>query len=100
MTRERITFMTLRAFLEPETPISNRYRAAVGFHGDPIDPMSFPDRARAETWILGALREERDTHLEDQGIDPMEDPTHCLLRDCKSLVEALRFLPEMTIEAA
>lgn len=90
--RELVRFMTLRATWEPETPTSNRYGAAVGFHGDPIDSMSFPNRAKAESWILSAIREELDTHLEDQGIDPVEDPLRMALRNCETLEAAASVL--------
>ena len=74
--RETINFLTLRAFLEPESPTSNRYRVGIGWHGEPIDPMSVPDRKRAERMILDAAREEASTYLDD---DPDNDDRDCLL---------------------
>lgn len=97
--RELITFLTLRATLEPETPISNRYKAAVGFHSDPIDPISFPNRAKAEAWVLSAIREELSTHLEDQGFGPDEERQMVELRKCETIEEAASMLNGLVIKS-
>ena len=74
--RETIQFLTLRAFLEPESTISNRCRVGIGWYGDPIEAMSVPSRKHAERMILDAAREEASTHLDD---DPDNDERDCLL---------------------
>lgn len=64
--RETFNFLTMVAWMEPESDTSSRYRVSVGYHGDPEGFMSVPSRKKAERIILDCLCEEAETFADDE----------------------------------
>lgn len=88
--RESFYFLSMVAWMEPEAEASNRYRVAVGYHGEPEGFMTVPNRKKAERIILDCLREEALTFADD---DPDEDDREELL----SFVTTMRGLDELDL---